>query len=402
MTTDQRVQVNPNYKFVNIIGCSFAGIETALFLAGHGLKVHVFNTLNGANENIEENNVSVLDRLLLKELSLLGSPLAKEKITKNVSNKDLYDFGLNMLKDNENIEFFDASISELNPREINVIAMPNCLNQNICGFLKEKYGSMKVLDNFPYFPIVDNVGELLLVKNNAKENEYLYHLNEKEYLNFINQVVDEINKLKNDKEFQKNTIESLVDEGRECLKKYMMQPIISDGVKSKPYASMRLKRCKKGFEIQNFVTNLPKSSQNRIIRSLIPFKNAIIIDEAFTKKGIYLNSKYVINKFGQSQHEENIFFAGEILGLDGYIESMASGLAVGMNVLKFVCGKRMINLPCKTAIGKIMTANCCDEGISVLKSFKNKIYENKLEEYYNVSKKELDKYKEDYINGKYV
>ena len=406
MTTDQKVQINPNFKFINVIGCGFAGIETALFLAGHGLKVHVFNALKKdckKEDFIEEE--TFFDNLILKELSFLGSPLAREKEKNGLTYEQLIEFGQNMVKDNENIEFFDAAISEFNPREINIIATGNNTSKSMFGFLRDRFGSMRFLEYMPSYPIVDNVGELLLVKSTCKNNEYIYPLTEREYLIFINRVVDEINRIRThdkDKEFERNTIEYLVDKGRDCLKNHAFQPVAFEGISTKPYASIRLRKVENGFEIQNFASNLPKLSQNRIICSLIPFKNAIIAKEACIKNGSFLNGKYVVNKFGQSLKEENLFFTGAILGLQRNSECMASGLITGMNVLKFVHERRMIPLPSKTALGKVSATFICEEGISILKKVENCFQKDKLEEYNNASKTELVKFKEEYINGKHV
>jgi len=399
------VQINPKYKFVNVIGCGFAGIETALFLAGHGVKVHVFNVFKKDINKEDEEEISPFDKLILKELSFLGSPLAREKEKNNLTDSQLITFAQEMVKDNENIDFFEADIGQLNPREINVIATGNNTSQNMFEFLRERFGSMRLLEYLPSFPIVDNVGELLLEKSQNKNNEYIYPLTEKEYLIFINKVVDEINKVRardKDYEFEKNTIEYLVDKGRDCLKNQAFQPVAFEGLSAKPFAAIRLKKDENGFEIQNFASNLPKVSQNRIICSLIPFKNAIIIKEACIKKGSYINSKYVVNNFGQSLSEENLFFSGAILGLQGSSECMASGLITGFNVLKLVQGKRMISLPPQTALGKILAVISCDEGINFLNKIKKSFKNEKIDEYYNASIIKLEKFKEEYLNGKHV
>ena len=400
MITKQKRQINPKYKFVNVIGCGFAGIEAALFLAGHGVKVHVFNAFNRDIAFDEENNLSEFDLLLQKELSFLGSPLAKAKEV-GLNDKELLDFGLKMVNDNENIEFFEADIAQINPSEVNLIATGNSTSENMFGFLQDKLGSMRILNNMPAFAVVENVGELLLYKNKAKENEWLYPLTEKEYLLFINKVVDEINKLK-DKNFVRGTIEYLVDKGRDVLRNSSIPPVGIDGI-SKPYATIRLKRAKNGFEIQNFATNLSKSAQSRIICSLIPFKNAIIKKEASVTQGSYINSKYVVNGFCQSKLEENLFFCGGILGLKTVPECMASGLMAGLNILKHICDQRKVMLPQKTAIGKIaQTLTCMEEYHSQTAKTLEYLTENCSRNDFDASKIELEKFKGEYINGKYV
>ena len=407
------ININPKFKYVNIIGCGFAGIETALFLAGHGIKIHVFNiSQNNFWKDVEdEEDYKSFNLLLEKELAFLGSPIAKEyqrKLEKGerVSEEYLYNFGLNMVKDNENIEYFEASIEEINPSEINIIATGNNTDKNIFSFFVKRFGSQNFQSTLLTFPLLSNIDNSFIIQNPHKKDEYYLPLTYEEYILFVTKVKDEINLLKSENiKLLPNSIEYMVDKGFEYLKNQSMQAVYCEG-RGKPYATIRLKRAKNGFELQNIGSNLQISSQIHIFHSLNCFKNAIIEREASIKEGSFINSQYIINEFGQSLTQENLFFAGSLLGLNGWRQCDASGLMTALGVIKHLCHEKFVPFPSKTGMGKIKEALTNFEKTSNyasrLKSLIHEYEDIAIEELFKNSIRQLEKFKEEYNNGKYV
>ncbi len=419
-------KINPKFKFVNVIGCGFAGIEAALFLARHGIKVHVFNIANDklwAHSNLEFENLEKetsieenrFNELLEYELAYLESPLAlkfKEEKEKGhlLTEQQLWQFGFDLVKHNENIKYFEAAIGDINPRELTIISTGNKTDKGLFDFLLKRFGSMKIHDTIVSFPVLNGIDEDCLFKSQSKDKEYYLPLSREEYLAFLNAVIDEINevRLKDNQNFNNKTIEFFVEKGFDDLKNYAMPPIFVEGMVNKPYAAIKLKKVKQGFELQNLTTFLGKLQQMRIFRFIKPFQNAIIETEASISDGCLINSQYLVNKFFQANQNENLFFAGGILGLCGWRQCAASGMMIGMNILKIVYSQKLVLFPSNTAIGKIKEAVCDSEKekypqfARLLKSTMIN-YENKsIIELIKMSTIKLEKFKEEYINGKHV
>jgi methylenetetrahydrofolate--tRNA-(uracil-5-)-methyltransferase len=122
----------------------------------------------------------------------------------------------------------------------------------------------------------------------------------------------------------------------------------------KPFAVVQLRQdnLKKSlFNIVGFQTHLTFSEQKRIIRMIPGLENANIVRYGIMHRNTFVNAPNTINDFYQSKKRENLFFAGQISGVEGYVESIASGLVAGINMSKLVRGMDLVSFPLETAIG---------------------------------------------------
>ena len=413
-----------NRSIVNVIGCGFAGIECALFLAGHGIKVHIFDSDNNKNQDILtdycecQRKRKLNEEILKNELKFLGSPLIKsqEIILNKGYNKDqicqlLLKIGKYMVKNNENISYFKANIHEINPNEITIIATGLNTDESMVNYLMNNLGSMRCFTNMPIYPVFQNINENLLYL--GSEQDYLYlPLTFEDYNNFV----DKINKLINQQayynkiDFIDNTLEDLAKKGKDCLKNYAMRPVLLDNLQWKPYAVIKFKKVDAGLMLEGVCSNLRLIDQLEIFHSLKEIKSAIMVRKAEIRKACFLNGKYVVNKFCQSLFNENLFFAGSILGISGYIDCIASGLYVGMSVNKFFKDQLMVSLPKDTCFGQFIekiissTSTKAHPFINDFDVINNLEGDDKelIEKFFNISIEKLAKFKEDYIYGKHV
>lgn len=160
------------------------------------------------------------------------------------------------------------------------------------------------------------------------------------------------------------------------------------------------------YNIVGFQTNLKFGEQKRVF-SLIPgFENANFVRYGVMHKNTFLNSPRILNRNYQCRKHENIFFAGQITGVEGYVESAASGILAALNMIKHIKGENLLNLSSKTMIGA-MSKYISNEAITnlqpmnanfgIIKPLTKKI-RNKKErgEYYNkVSQEVLKKFIEE-------
>ena len=411
-----------SHPIINIIGGGFAGIECALKLAGHGIKVHMFNSPCDYSCNCkfcrgekEDQKEMLQNKLLIQELNYLGSPLIREETRLREQNytgccaTKILEYGKNLVKNNRYIEYFDICISELNPREINVIATGPCTDEKLFNYLIKKFGSMRCFNKENESPIVRDIDESLL-KEKKGDKEYLYlPLEYDEYIRFVNSVIKVLNRLSQDKRknFYQNTIENLVMLGKDALKDFAMKPIYLEGLEHRPYAVLTLHKEKEGFKLKRIFSNFDKDSQIEILHSIKALQNAEIINQGEVKNRIYINSKYMINEFNQSVQDKNIFFAGGILGLNSYYDCIASGLITGLNIYKYYNGKNMILLPQSSMIGslpeKLKLQGRGKDSLSYeIKDNEKGLNQLFVEKFYKMSEESIMKFKEEYIYGKYV
>ena len=405
---------------VNVIGCGLAGIETALFLAGHGVKVHIFGHEKVYKEDELEprnnENGVIYEKLLMKELCMLGSPLARKKKELEQSGANcieqlLVSYGLQLVKNHKNISFFNALLSEVNPFELTVIATGPKTEQKMFDHLVSRYGTMKCVTGLPVFPVVRNLFEALLCQRS--KDEYLLSLTETEYNAFVEAIIKEALEEKRENEdfkIAQYTMEEFALHYKENLRSYAMMPQrVFDGLK--PYATMVLKLTDEGFEIANLSSALPKERQERIFKTLTAFKDMVFVRPAGIRKGHYVNPIHIASQYFQSIQDKNIFFAGGIMGIGGGANIIASGLWCGMNVFKLFEQKRMVSMPRETAFGKLIQKITMESSTKTRPMITNNdimTFDSTLSEEEQFDKcleesfKGLERFKEEYKNGKYV
>lgn len=240
---------------VNIIGAGFAGIECALFLADHGINVHIFDCGNDYQCHCSycevsdgENEEQSLARDLLRaELHTLGSAIieAEGKIKRETSGRclarKLLTYGLERVKKHKKIEFFKLCVSDLNLEEVNVVATGPHTKGNLFEWLKNLYGSMRFHDNCCCYPILQGVDQRKVYTKDGDDKNLYIPLDYQQYIALCNKIIKERNSLlKNGKEIEKNpqTIEFMVAKDKDCLKNNIMRPVYLSSLDKKPYAEI--------------------------------------------------------------------------------------------------------------------------------------------------------------------
>lgn len=122
----------------------------------------------------------------------------------------------------------------------------------------------------------------------------------------------------------------------------------------RPYAVVQLRQDNAAASLYNIVgfqTHLTWPEQRRIL-SLIPgLENAKIVRYGVMHRNSYINSPVCLLPTYQSKKRADLFFAGQMTGVEGYIESAASGLLAGINMSNLLADKELWNLPSSTMMG---------------------------------------------------
>jgi len=105
------------------------------------------------------------------------------------------------------------------------------------------------------------------------------------------------------------------------------------------------------FNIVGFQTHLKFGEQKRVFGLIPGLENAEFVRYGVMHRNTFINSPELLNKFYQVKKSPKIFFAGQITGVEGYVESASSGMVAGINMAKLLLGEEMVDFTTLTATG---------------------------------------------------
>ena len=169
-------------------------------------------------------------------------------------------------------------------------------------------------------------------------------MNKEEYENFVNELINtEVVTLH---DFEKREIfegcmpiEIMAKRGIDTLRFGPLKPVGFDDPRtaSRPYAVVQLRQDDAQASIYNIVgfqTNLKFGEQKRVFSMIPGLQNAEFIKYGVMHRNTYINSCNLLDETYNFRKNNNIYFAGQITGVEGYVESISSGLVVGLNASK--------------------------------------------------------------------
>jgi len=133
--------------------------------------------------------------------------------------------------------------------------------------------------------------------------------------------------------------------------------IVDPKTGKEPYAVIQLRKENvEGtmYNIVGFQTRLKWGEQRRIIQLIPGLENAEILRYGVMHRNSYIDSPKVLDEYLRLKKMPNVFFAGQITGVEGYVESAMTGLYVGLNISRLILGKDMIKFPEKTMCGALV------------------------------------------------
>ena len=153
-------------------------------------------------------------------------------------------------------------------------------------------------------------------------------------------------------------IEEMALRGPQTLLFGPMKPVGLDDPRTGrwPYAVVQLRQDNKAKSLYNLVgfqTHLKWGEQKKLLGLIPGLENAEIVRYGVMHRNTYINSTKVLNNGFQVRDNKNIFFAGQMTGVEGYVESAASGLIAGINMARYLDGLDILSLDSKTAIGSL-------------------------------------------------
>ena len=379
-------------KHVNIIGGGLAGCEAAYQISKRGIKVKLYEmkpkifSPAHSNENLAEivcsnsfksNLLSNACGMLKEELRILDSLLIRiadetkvpagqalavdrEEFSKRVTEE--------ILK-MDNIEVIHEEIKDIPEDEVTIIATGPLTSNDLSTEIAKLVDSDSLYFYDAAAPIIEkssidmNIG-FLGDRYGKGESAYInLPMNEEEYKSFWNELVNaevvELHKFEKREIFEGcMPIEVMAKRGIDTLRYGPLKPVGFDDPRTgkRPYAIVQLRQDNESGTIYNMVgfqTNLKFGEQKRVF-SLIPgLQNAEFVKYGVMHRNTYINSSKLLNQTFNLKKKENIFFAGQITGVEGYVESIASGLLAGINAYKYLNRELFFTLPEETMLGAL-------------------------------------------------
>ena len=401
--------------YITIIGGGLAGTEAAYQIAKHGIKVKLYEmkpkkyTPAHSNKNLAEivcsnsfksNLLTNACGLLKEELRRLDSLLIKiadetsvpagqalavdrekfaEKVTDCINQNELIEVV------NEEIGE-DISIKDLAKDGIVIVATGPLTSSPLAKEIQEITGQDKLYFYDAAAPIVTkesidfniafygNRYEEEKQKNESIEewkkrlgNQDASYINlpmsKEEYENFYNELINaEVVTLH---DFEKREIfegcmpvEIMAKRGVDTLRFGPLKPVGFDDPRTakRPYALVQLRQDDTEGTIYNLVgfqTNLKFGEQKRVFSMIPGLENAEFVKYGVMHRNTYINSTILLDETYNLKKNKNIFFAGQITGVEGYVESISSGLVSALNAIAKFKNLKSVTFPNTTIIGAL-------------------------------------------------
>ena len=379
---------------VNVIGAGLAGCEAAYQLAKRGIKVNLYemkpekhspahktdlfaelvcsnsfkaDRVNSAAGLLKE-EMRVLDSILLKAADKARVPAGGAlAVDRDIFSKLVTD----EIKANKNITVINKEITKIDFSKITVIATGPLTSDSLAEYInKEIGGSLSFFDAAA--PIVDfksvDMNRAFFESRYGKgdKTDYLNcSMNKEEYEVFYDALVNAERAPIHDFDVRDPKvyegcmpIEVMAQRGHDTIRFGPMKPVgLTDpNTGHRPWAVLQLRKENSAgtmYNLVGFQTNLKFSEQKRVFGLIPALKNAEFIRYGVMHRNTFLNSPEILNSDFSVKKNSNIFFAGQITGVEGYMESASSGIIAGINAARKLNDEIPIVLPETTMIGAL-------------------------------------------------
>ena len=380
--------------FVTVIGGGLAGSEAAYQIAKRGIKVKLYEmkpekfSPAHSNPNLAEivcsnsfksNSITNACGLLKEELRRLDSLLIKIADETKVPagqalavDREAFSKMVNeQIESNPNIEVIHKECEKIESENgITVIATGPLTSKTMAEQIINITGKDRLAFYDAAAPIIEkdsiNFNIAFYGDRYGKEGDSSYinlPMNKEEYLQFYNELVNaEVVTLH---EFEKKEIfegcmpiEIMAKRGDDTIRFGPLKPVgfTDPRTGTKPYAIIQLRQDNSEGTLYNMVgfqTNLKFGEQKRVF-SLIPgLKNAEFVKYGVMHRNTFINSPELLDNTYNLKNNKNIYFAGQITGVEGYVESISSGLVAGINASLQYRKEEKKTFPKETVIGAL-------------------------------------------------
>lgn len=360
-----------------VIGAGLAGVEAAWQIANSGFKVDLYE-MKGikrtpahktdlfaelvCSNSLKASRIDSAAGLLKEEMFMLGSltvPVAREcavpaggalAVDRDIFSKNITD----RIKAHKNINIVNRVVSNIDCSDdtITIVATGPLTDGELAENIKSLVGE--------YLSFYDAAAPIVTAEsidmskafaasryNRGGEDDYINcPFTKDEYENFINELVNAQGAIVHDFDVYEGCmpIEKLAKRGIDAPRFGPMKPVglVDPRTNHRPWACVQLRRENaKGsmFNLVGFQTNLKFGEQKRVFQMIPGLENAEFVRYGVMHRNSFLNSPKLLNSDFSLREKDNVFFAGQITGVEGYMESAGSGILAGINAVRKARGQ---------------------------------------------------------------
>lgn len=373
-------------KIVNVIGAGLAGCEASYQLSKRGIKVRLYemkrikrneaqksdyfselvcsNSLRSSNivnaVGLLKEELRIMDSLIIKIADETRVPagdslsvdreLFSKRITEEITNNPL-------------IEVIDACVTDI-PDGPTILATGPLTSDALSKSIQEFIGEQYLYFYDAIAPVIekDSIDFSKAYYKSRWDKGTPDYINcpftKEEYLNWYNEVIkaEEVELHSFEVKVFEGCMpfEEMAKRGVDTLRFGPMKPVGLYLENLKPYAVVQLRKDDlkdKLYNIVGFQTKLKYSSQDKIIHMIPGLENAKIVRYGQMHRNTFINAPGIIRSTYQTIKRPDLFFAGQLSGVEGYVESTASGLVAGINMARYLNDEELLSFPNDTAIG---------------------------------------------------
>ena len=382
-------------EYINVYGAGLAGCEAAWQIANRGIKVKLYEMKpqkytpahhsegfaelvcsNSLRSDRVTNGVGLLKEELFRMGSLIMDAAYATRVPAGsalaVDRKLFSDYVTEKIKNHPNIEVVNQEVGEVEADTVTVVATGPLTSDKMAEYIEKELGCGGLHFFDAAAPIVDfssiNMDVAFFASRYDKgDADYINcPMTKEQYDAFYEALVSAKEaELKDfDKEMQKELkvfegcmpVEVMAKRGYETLRYGPLKPVglVDKRTGKESYAVVQLrKENAEGtmYNLVGFQTHLTFPEQKRVFGLIPGLENAEFLRYGVMHRNTYLNSPGMLSADYSMSARENIFFAGQMTGVEGYIESTGSGFVAGLNAARRLMGLEPVIFPKTTMVG---------------------------------------------------
>ncbi len=378
-------------KTVKIIGAGLAGSDAAYYLAEHDIKVELYemkpvkfspaHSSEKFGELVCSNSLKSNDvyanacGLLKAEMRIMGSLVIEAADNNKVPagnalavNRDSFaEYITQKIKNHPNITVVNGEVASIPKEGYVIVATGPLTSDSLAEDIRAKFGEgLHFYDaSAPIvsFESIDMTSAFIGDRYGKGNGDYLNcPMNKEQYDAFVEGLINaekvELHSFEKKDVFDGcMPVEIMASRGHDTLRFGNLKPVgLRDSEGNRFYAVLQLRKENEDGSAYNLVgcqTNLKFGEQKRVFSIIPALKNAEFLRYGVMHRNTYVNSPQFLNKDFSLKGDERVYFAGQITGVEGYVESAMSGLLAAVHLERKLSGKTAIDFPNTTVCGAL-------------------------------------------------